>query len=245
MTVTCVVTFGDEPADSTALRWANRRSSGGHDTVTTAPVDDLGATEVDPAVDVYVAGSPARRGDRDDIRTRIVEFAGRSARPVLVVRAVPAEQDLTAHGDLPVIAGVPRSASAWSLLDFAATEAQAGGAHLALVRVWRDSDWATSMTRDQAAGLDTWRTADRERLDTAAEYVRATHPDLEVVTQLREGNVWDFLTDAGVVARMLVLGTTPHDREGLGAWAVSHLSVPVALVPATADARPAVELVSS
>ena len=241
MTVTCVVTFGDEDADRTALRWVSGRSTGGGDTVTTAAAGDLRGTAADPAVDVYVAGSPARHDDHDDLRTRIVEFAGRSPKPVTVVRAVPADHDITDRTSLPVIAGVPRSASAWSLLDFAAAEAEAGGVHLALVRVWRDSDWETSMTRDQAASLDGWRAADRERLDTAAEYVRATRPGLEVVTQLREGNVWDFLTDAGSVGRMVVLGTTPRDREGLGAWAVSHLTVPVALVPATADVRPVAE----
>ncbi len=98
------------------------------------------------------------------------------------------------------------------------------------------------MTREQAAALHGWRAADRERLDTAAEYVRVAYPELEVVTQLREGNVWDFLTDAGTVGRLLVLGTTPRDREGLGAWAVSHLTVPVALVPAAADVRRAATL---
>ncbi|MET7574769.1 universal stress protein, partial [Streptomyces sp. NPDC005492] len=106
----------------------------------------------------------------------------------------------------PITAGVDGSAESLAALAWAGREAVRRGLALRVVHVWRYEP-------HQALGAGDRDTQDRWVHDAAAEAARTLaerHPDLDITTDILEGDPVDTLTAAAADAELLVLGSRGH-----------------------------------
>ncbi|MET7482120.1 universal stress protein [Streptomyces sp. NPDC005538] len=106
----------------------------------------------------------------------------------------------------PITAGVDGSAESLAALAWAGREAMRRGLALRVVHVWRYEP-------HQALGAGDRDTQDRWVRDAAAEAARTLaerHPDLDITTDILEGDPVDTLTAAAADAELLVLGSRGH-----------------------------------
>lgn len=141
---------------------------------------------------------------------------------------------------LPVVAGVDGSDASLAAALLAAREAELRSLPLELVYAYAPAFLARPSTFPPdlppvAPGPpdDELRRSAEEQLHTAAGQVRASHPDLPVVTRLRDGYPAGVLTDASHHATLLVVG---HRGGGgfagllagsVGVQLASHAACPV------------------
>lgn len=106
----------------------------------------------------------------------------------------------------PITAGVDGSAESLAALAWAGREAVRRGLALRVVHVWRYEP-------HQALGAGDRDTQDRWVRDAAAEAARTLverHPELDITTDILEGDPVDTLTAAAADAELLVLGSRGH-----------------------------------
>ncbi|MDV9177389.1 universal stress protein, partial [Streptomyces sp. W16] len=106
----------------------------------------------------------------------------------------------------PITAGVDGSAESLAALAWAGREAVRRGLALRVVHVWRYESHQALDTGDRD-------TQDRWVRDAAAEAARSLaerHPDLDVTTDVLEGDPVDTLTAAAADSELLVLGSRGH-----------------------------------
>jgi nucleotide-binding universal stress UspA family protein len=146
--------------------------------------------------------------------------------PVVIVRGEPVV-------DAPVVAGIDGSASAATVLTFAAEQAYARKATLRVIRtwppvtgLWEETPMVTGMVTDQ----------ERAPFDALVTTIRTTFPDLTVETEATVAHPAETLTGAGDHAQLLVVGSRGHGAvSGLLLGSVSqhllrHSACPVVVV---------------
>ena len=226
--IAAVVT-GHAASDALARHWARRRAEQGGVRCELLAPDDL---DLD-AHTVLVVGrgtGPERSADAQ----LAIDLAARCNVPVVSVTTHEPPLPVTELADtprLPVVVGVPTASGATEVLDVAVPEALARGTDLLVSRLWRESDWLTSMRRADVEAMRTSRTEDRRRLDDAVLHAHHHHPDLDVRAELLDGNVYDWLRDLGHRAAMVVLGAGADGHGELTRWALLHVAAPVVIVP--------------
>lgn len=108
----------------------------------------------------------------------------------------------------PITAGVDGSEESLAALAWAAREAVRRGLPLRIVRAWHFQSHDAVDTGDFAT-QEGWV---RESAGEAARDVRERHPDLEVSTDVLEGDAVETLVGAAAEAETLVLGSRGHGR---------------------------------
>jgi nucleotide-binding universal stress UspA family protein len=146
-----------------------------------------------------------------------------------------------------IVVGYDGSKGASRAVEFAAAEAAAHHSRLRIVSVWNRAAPAVGATSGLAVPIvseDRQRQA-TERLDQAAALALEIAPDIDVVTEVLEGNPAVALVRATENSRLLVVGCRGHGGvHGLLLGSVSHRCTmhahcPVLVVPALVDDRPA------
>jgi nucleotide-binding universal stress UspA family protein len=133
-----------------------------------------------------------------------------------------------------VVLGVSDSPSGRAALAVAARLAQARGARLHLVRVWREAGWLPSMTASYAAGVEHREQADNDLLDRAARTVGSIAPEVSVTAEFVAGDLYSTLLSRCSGAELLVLGSADSASADhlISEWFVPRSSCPVVVVDA-------------
>ncbi|MDN0199010.1 universal stress protein [Streptomyces sp. S.PNR 29] len=134
----------------------------------------------------------------------------------------------------PITAGVDGSEESLAALAWAAREAVRRGLALRVVQAWRFQ----SHEAIDAGDRDTQERWVRDAVAETARTVTERHPDLEVTTDVLEGDTVDTLVAAAADAEMLVLGSRGHGPVvgfllgSVGQQVIAEASRPVVLVRA-------------
>jgi nucleotide-binding universal stress UspA family protein len=146
--------------------------------------------------------------------------------PVVIVRGAPA-------ADAPVVAGIDGSASAATVLTFAAEQAHARKVPLRVIRAWPP---VTGLWEESPMVTSTVTDHEREPFDALVTTVRDTFPDLTIETETTVAHPAQTLTDASHHTQLLVVGSRGHGAvTGLLLGSVSqhllrHSACPVVVV---------------
>ncbi|MBG0857543.1 universal stress protein [Streptomyces spinoverrucosus] len=131
----------------------------------------------------------------------------------------------------PITAGVDGSQESLAALAWAGREAVRRGRALRVVHAWRyEPHEAVEGDRQTQAG---WV---RDAVDAGVRTVSGRYADLEVTTDIVEGDVVDTLTAAAAESEMLVLGSRGHGRVvgfllgSVGQQVIAETARPVVLV---------------
>ncbi|GAB2888070.1 universal stress protein [Streptomyces deserti] len=108
----------------------------------------------------------------------------------------------------PITAGFDGSEESLAALAWAAREAVRRGVALRVVHAWRFQPHEAAGAGDRDAQAQ-WA---RDAVTEAARGVTERHPDLEVTTDVLEGDTVETLTAAAAGAELLVLGSRGHGR---------------------------------
>lgn len=131
-----------------------------------------------------------------------------------------------------IVVGVSGSPSGSAALSQAIQVATEQGAHLKLVRVWRDIDRLFSLTLAEARQLSETQRLDRQLLEEARTAVGLVSPAVPCTAELLRGDLYSDLLHLTESADLLVLGA--GDPAGtshlIGEWFRRHASCPVQLV---------------
>lgn len=221
-----VVLTGIPETDAAARGWAVVRARATGAAVGTIAADDL------PTTDARLAVVGRHTGEGDDAAGRLLALSSPGGPPLVAVAVDGPHHSLTELADtprLPVTVGVPDE-HAEPVLDLAADEARATGTDLVVTRVWRESGWLSSADRAHTAQLRDSRIADARLVDRAVLHVHHRHPDLDVMSELRDGSVYEWLGEISRRTACVVLGTGPGGDSALTRWAVEHVGAPLVLV---------------
>lgn len=131
-----------------------------------------------------------------------------------------------------VLVAVSSSPSGQEALRRGVREARQMGAHLRLIRVWRDIDRLLSMTRAEVTALRGQERAEEAILAEAAARARSLDRSLNVDARLVPGDVYDSLLAAAKDVDLLLIGSgSPEDRSSfIGEWFQRHAPCPVTIV---------------
>ncbi|WP_435869686.1 universal stress protein [Actinoplanes xinjiangensis] len=146
--------------------------------------------------------------------------------PVVIVRGEPAD-------GAPVVVGVDGSASAATVLDFAAEQASARKAPLRVIRAWPP---VTGLWEQTPMATNTVTGHEREPFDTLVTIVRNAFPDVTVEAEATVAHPAGVLTHASARAQLVVVGSRGHGAvSGLLLGSVSqhllrHSACPVAVI---------------
>ena len=228
-----VVLRGLRAEDAAARAWARARARHDGAGIRTVDAEDLAHSDATLAVVAH----DGREGGAE-----VLEIVGRSRVPVVVVSTAEplhSATELANRPVLPVAVGVPTGDDASRVLDVAADEAHAIGTDLTVVRVWQVSEWLSSADRAHAAEVTRSRVDDAGRLDAAVLHVHHRRPDLDVMSEFRDGDVYDWLRRIARRVECLVLGTGEHGDSAVARWALDHVTAPLILVDTAHDRAPA------
>ncbi|MGW3286294.1 universal stress protein, partial [Streptomyces sp. NPDC001002] len=138
----------------------------------------------------------------------------------------------------PITAGVDGTEESLAALAWAAREAVRRGLPLRVVQAWRFQPYEAIDAADQ----DTQAGWVRDGLAEAVRTVTSRHADLEVSTDVLEGDPVDTLVAAAAEAELLVLGSRGHGPVvgfllgSVGQQVIAEASRPVVLVRAGDEA---------
>ncbi|WP_427917768.1 universal stress protein [Streptomyces sp. cg40] len=138
----------------------------------------------------------------------------------------------------PITAGVDGSAESLAALAWAGREAVRRGLALRVTHVWRYEEHHALDTGDRET-QDRWV---RDAADEAARALAERHPDLDVTTDVLEGDPVATLTAAAAESELLVLGSRGHGAVvgfllgSVGQQVIADAVRPVVLVRAGDEA---------
>ena len=208
-----------------------------------AEVGDAAGVLVDLSAQasLLVSGSRGRGGFLGRLLGSVSSaLPGHAHCPVAIIPA-GVEESRAADG-VPVVAGVDGSEEGRAAALVAAEEAAARTAPLHLVcalpPVSANAAWLAVSLDEEARRREL-----QERLDAGVAWLTSEFPDLQVTTELVEGNPVDVMVEQTATARLTVLGT-----RGLGGFSgalvgstsqgvAHHAKGPVMVVPFREDVR--------
>jgi nucleotide-binding universal stress UspA family protein len=185
--------------------------------------------------DLLVLGSRGRGGFTELLLGSVaLRTLAHSICPTMVVRAGERESRDT------VLVAVDIEDAGDAMLNFAFAEATARSAHLHVLSV-QDMGWARAYTGDteESRSLSAQAVTDAEkRLDQVLYQWRAQYPEVQVDTEVIDGNPGAVLVDAARRADMVVVGAHRHGggRPGVRLGPIAHTLLhhadcPVVVVP--------------
>jgi nucleotide-binding universal stress UspA family protein len=144
-----------------------------------------------------------------------------------------------------IVVGVSASPSGQAAVTWAADTAEAQGATLHLVRVWREIGWFFSMTASEVRGLRDTEEADQRVLRDAVAAVLVAHPGVRVTRVFLRGDLFDKLCDQTSRGDVLVLGSGSEPTDLIDEWLAENARGPVVVVSADGTVRSTHESVQS
>lgn len=130
-----------------------------------------------------------------------------------------------------IVAGVDGSPSSLDALVWAAQQAERTGAALEVLSTWEwpaSLGWAVPVPDDFDPEGEV-----RQALQAATEPVRATHPDVQIITRVVNGHPAPSLVEASKGADLLVVGSRGHGEflgmviGSVSEFCASHAYCPV------------------
>ena len=109
--------------------------------------------------------------------------------------------------DRKVVVGIDGSPSSLEAMEFAAQEATLRGTSLQVIMTW---DWPLAYPRTPMLHEADPVPDARKEFEAAVASVKATHPDLTIVTVFEHGHPVPTLVDASKGADLLVVGSRGH-----------------------------------
>lgn len=109
----------------------------------------------------------------------------------------------------PITAGIDGTEESLAALNWATREAVRRGVLLRVVHAWRFEPGGDAVDAGDRAVQEHWV---GDAIGEAVAGVRGRHPDLDVTTDILEGDAVETLTGAAADAEMLVLGSRGHGR---------------------------------
>jgi len=133
-----------------------------------------------------------------------------------------------------ILVGVDNRAPGQAALDLALEQGVLRDASLHLVRVCRDIDWLFSATADDVAKLEASAAEDARILADAVRLARLVAPEVEIISELVTGDLFEELKSRSADADLLILGADEDPTAGdlVGDWFTAHANCPVEIVSA-------------
>ena len=133
-----------------------------------------------------------------------------------------------------ILVGVDDRPPGQAALDLALDQADRRGASVHLVRVSCDIDWLFSATAADIAKLEASAAKDAGILADAVHHTHEVAPNLEVVSELVTGDLFEQLNARTADADLLVIGSDEDPTAGnlVGDWFTDHADCPVEVVSA-------------
>ena len=162
---------------------------------------------------LVVMGKRGRHGVRGRVGSVSAATASHSPVPVVVLpeRWNPEERDSRpSEGSFAgtVVVGVDKLGAKNKAVQVAAEYAKSRGATLAVVSVVPTTSYLPMNSEElERAVQDQLMAPAKQLIETAADELRESHPDLDIVTRVLQGRPADALVDASRTADLVVLGS--------------------------------------
>jgi nucleotide-binding universal stress UspA family protein len=183
--------------------------------------------------DLLVAGT-ARRSGGSFYESRPIRIAATSACPTVVV---PAGWSARGGASGGVVLGLEATEPQPLVVAFAAEFAESTGATLTAVHVWHVATLVAVVAFAHPGVWESVGGAHRTALDASVRLARQSHPGVEVLERLKEGNAARILAEEAAEADILVVGRRDHHaRDDMFIGATTHdlllsMPCPVVVVP--------------